>query len=161
MFGSTGGPTGLVATAAAHWRGTTRRTALSCTRLCWAVLGFTVAVLWLYCGCTHRVPSVKSVAKSSTSAAPHSRRFTFTQFLKVLAWIWIHSSSRPRICIDLAAWPSGDLAAKPARSASDIRRDSSVILPPPGTGPAAGPNLGASDENLSRGRVGSNKSAEQ
>ena len=78
---------------------------------------------------SYLVPSVKSVLRSSTSR-PHSLRLTLTQFLNVLAWIWIHSSSRPRMCILLAAWPSGDLAARPARSASDIRRVSTVILFP-------------------------------
>ena len=68
---------------------------------------------------THRVPSVKSVLRSPTSS-PHSFRLTFTQFLKVLACICIHSSSLPRMCMLLAAWPSGDLAASPALSASDI-----------------------------------------
>ena len=76
---------------------------------------------------TYRTPSVKSWARSWTSS-PHSLKLTFTQFLKVLAWICIHSSSLPRICMDLAAWPSGDLAASPARSASDILRLSAVIV---------------------------------
>ena len=80
-------------------------------------------ILWLQ----YLTPSEKSVAKSSTWS-PASLRFTLAQFLKVLAWIWIHSSSRPRICIDLAACPSGDLAASPARSASEIRRLSATVI---------------------------------
>ena len=32
------------------------------------------------------------------------------------------------MCIDFAAWPSGDLAAKPALSASDIRRVASCTV---------------------------------
>ena len=35
---------------------------------------------------SHLTPSVKSVVMSSTSN-PHSLKFTFTQFLKVFAWI--------------------------------------------------------------------------
>ena len=76
---------------------------------------------------SHLTPSVKSVVMSSTSS-PHSLKLTFTQFLKVFAWIWIHSSSLPLMCMLLAACPSGDLAARPARSASDIRRSPVTVI---------------------------------
>ena len=32
------------------------------------------------------------------------------------------------MCMDLAAWPSGERAARPARSASDIRRLSATVI---------------------------------
>lgn len=43
-----------------------------------------------------------------------SRRCSFTQFLKVFAWISTHKSSLPRIFMPFAAVPSGDLATRPA-----------------------------------------------
>ncbi len=58
------------------------------------------------------VPSHKSVVRSATDS-PSGRRCSFTQFLNVCAWISIHTSSFPLICIPLAAWPSGLLANRP------------------------------------------------
>lgn len=45
-----------------------------------------------------------------------------------MTWIPIQTSSWPLMCIDRAAWPSGERATNPARSASDIRRLSTVIF---------------------------------
>ena len=79
-----------------------------------------------------RVPSRKSSAKSTTGPPPISPacfKCSFTQFLKVFAWISTQRSSWPFIGIPFAAVPSADLATRPTNCSGRSCSVDCILLP--------------------------------